>query len=170
MVLQRSSTTAIFSGDAVASADLVDGLDAAGRADPARRAFAAGFDGAEFHREARLLRHVDAVVEHHDAAMADQAVARREGFVVERRIEQLAREISPERAADLHRAHGPSGERAAADVIDEFAKRDAERNFEQAAMPDIARELDRHGAARAAHAEIGIGLGAAGEDEGDRRE
>src|SRR5580658_9937904 len=33
----------------VAGADLVDGLDPAGRADPARRALAAGFDGAEFH-------------------------------------------------------------------------------------------------------------------------
>src|SRR3981081_1109693 len=41
-------------GHAVAGADLVDGLDAAGRADPAGRALAAGFDGAEFHREARL--------------------------------------------------------------------------------------------------------------------
>ena len=34
--------------------------------------------GAEFHGEARLLRHVDGVVEHHDAAMADhRAIARR---------------------------------------------------------------------------------------------
>src|SRR5580704_3997240 len=67
---------------ALAGADLVDGLDAAGRPDPARRALAAGFDGAEFHRKARLPGHVDAVVEHHDAAVADQAVAAREGFVV----------------------------------------------------------------------------------------
>ena len=33
------------------------------------------FDGAELHGEARLLRHVDRVVEHHDAAVADQPVA-----------------------------------------------------------------------------------------------
>ena len=46
------------------------------------------FDGAELHREARLLRHVDGVVEHHDAAMADQAVAGGKGLVVERRVEQ----------------------------------------------------------------------------------
>src|ERR1700756_349883 len=43
---------------ALAGTDLVDGLDAADRSDPAGRAFAAGLDGAEFHREARLLRHV----------------------------------------------------------------------------------------------------------------
>ena len=50
------------------------------------------------------LAHVDGVVEHDDAAMADQAVARRKGLVVERRVEQRAREIGAERAADLHRA------------------------------------------------------------------
>ena len=92
-------------GGALAANDLVDGLDAAGRADPARRALAAGFDRAEFHREAGLLRHVDAVVEHDDAAMADQPVARRKGLIVERRVEQRAREVGAERAADLHRAH-----------------------------------------------------------------
>ena len=169
MVLQRSSTTARFSRDALAANDLVDGLDAARRADPARRALAAGFDRAEFHREARLLRHVDAVVEHDDAAMADQAVARGKGFIVERRVEQRAGEIGAERTADLHGAHRAAGKGAAADIVDEFAERDAERGLEQAAMLDVAGELDRHGAARAAHAEIGIGLGAVGEDEGDRR-
>ena len=143
---------------------------AAGRTDPAGRALAAGFDGAELHREARLPSHVDAVVEHHDAAMADQPVAGGEGLIVERRIEQRAREVGAERSADLHRAHRAPGKRAAADVVDEFAERDAERGLEQAAISDIARELDRHGAARASHAELGIGLGAAVEDEGDRRE
>src|SRR5580698_3496238 len=93
--------------DAFAGADLVDGLDATGRSDPAGRALAAGFDGAEFHRKARLLQHVDGVVEHHDAGMADQAVARREGFIIERRVEQRAWEIGSKRAADLHRADGP---------------------------------------------------------------
>ena len=161
MVLQRSSITAIFSVDAFAGANLVDGLDAAGRADPAGRAFAAGFDGAEFHRKARLLGHVDGIVEHHDAAMADQAVARGEGLIVERRVEQRARKIGAERTADLDRAHRAAAEGAAADLVDEFAERDAEGDLEQAAMFDVAGELDRHGAARTAHAEIGIGLGAA---------
>jgi hypothetical protein len=156
--------------DAVAGADLVDGFDTAGRADAAGCALAAGFDGAEFHREACLPGHVDAVVEHHDAAMADQAIARRKGFIVEGGIEQRTREVRAKRAADLHRAHGTAGKGAAADIIDQFAERNAEGDLEQATMSDIARELDRHRAAGAAHAEIGIGLGTAGQDEGDCRE
>src|SRR5687768_5611048 len=56
----------LFAGD-----DAVDDLDAAGRADAARRAFAAALGRAELEREARLLRHVDAVVEHHDAAVTE---------------------------------------------------------------------------------------------------
>src|ERR1700730_17077815 len=155
--------------DAVAGADLVDGLDAAGRTDPAGCALAAGLDGAKLHREARLLRHVNAVVEHHDAAMTDQAIARREGLIVEWRVEQFPRKIRTERAADLHRAHGAAGKSSAADIIDQLAKRDTKSNYEQAATFVIARRLDRHRAARAAHAEIGIGFGATGEDEGDCR-
>src|SRR5690242_14021213 len=53
-------------GNALAMDDLVDGLDTAGRADPARRALAAGFHRAELHRKPGLLCHVDAVVEHDD--------------------------------------------------------------------------------------------------------
>ena len=120
-------------GDALAADDLVDGLDASRRSDPAWRALAAGFDCAEFHRKARLPRHVDAVVEHHDAAMADQPVTRRKGFIVERRIEQCAGEVGAERTADLHRANRTSGEGAAADIVDQFAERDTESGFEQAA-------------------------------------
>src|ERR1700755_195594 len=41
--------------DLLAAADLVDGFHAAGGADPARRALAAGFDRAKLHRKARLL-------------------------------------------------------------------------------------------------------------------
>ena len=50
-------------------------------------------DRAEFHGEARLLRHIDGVIEHDDATMADQAVARSEGLVIKGRVEQRAREI-----------------------------------------------------------------------------
>src|SRR4051794_15039006 len=152
---------------ALALDDLLDGLDAAGRADPARRALAAGFDGAEFHGETRLLAHVDAVVEHDDTAVADQAVARGEGLVVERRVEQRAREVGAQGASDLYRADRAARERAAAVVVDELAERHAEGRLEQPAVADVAGELDRHRTARATHAEIGIGLGAFGQDEGD---
>ena len=107
-VWQRSSSTTRLSLALLAGDDPVDDLDAAGRADPAGRALAAGFDRAELHGEARLLGHVDRVVEDDDAAMADQPVAGGEGLVVERRVEQLAREIGAERAADLHGAHRPA--------------------------------------------------------------
>src|SRR4051812_19039857 len=133
--------------DAFAVDDLLDGLDAAGRADPAGCALAAGFDGAEFHRETGLPPHIDAVVEHDDAAMTDQAVARGKGLVVERGVEQRAGEVGAQGAADLHRADRTAREGAPTDVVDELAERDAERGLEQAAMTDVAGELDRHRAA-----------------------
>src|SRR5579859_412216 len=157
-------------GDAFAADDLVDGLYTARRADPARRALAAGFDRAKRKREARLLRHIDGVIEHDNATMADQAIARGKGLVIEWRIEQRAGKIGPERTADLHGARRAPREGAAADVVDELAERDAEGGLEQAAVFDVSGELDRHGATRASHTEIGIGLRAFGEDEGDRRE
>src|ERR1700730_8336024 len=52
--------------------DAIDHRDAARRPDPAERALAAGFDGAEFERKARLLGHVHGIVAHHDTAVADQ--------------------------------------------------------------------------------------------------
>ena len=79
---------------------------------------------------------------------------RGEGLVVERRVEQRAREIGAERAADLHRLDRPAGRRAAADLVDDLAERQAEGHLEQAAMLDVAGDLDRDRAARAAHAEI----------------
>jgi hypothetical protein len=48
---------------------------------------------------------------------------------------------------------GRPGRRAAADVVDDLAERQAEGGLEQAAMLDIAGDLDRDRAARAAHAE-----------------
>src|SRR5260221_7573580 len=151
--------------DLLAAHDAVDHLGPACRPDPAGRAFAARFDGAELHREARLASHVDGVVEDDDATMTDEPVARGEGFVVERRVEESAREIGAERPADLDRAHGPAARRAAADLVDELAESEAERRLEKPAMPDVAGELDRHRAARAAHAEIAIGRRALGQDD-----
>ena len=136
--------------------DPVDDLDAAGRADPAGRALAAGFDRAELHREAGLPRHVDRVVEHDDAAVPDQAVGLCERFVVERQAELRAREIGAERPADLDRADGTAAPRSAADLVDELAEGDAERRFKEPGVLDVAGELDRHRAARLAHAEVAV--------------
>src|SRR5690606_18898299 len=144
-------------GAVIAEDDLVDRLDAAGRTDAAGRALAAGFDRAEFHGEPRLPGHVDGVVEDDDPAMANQAISGRERLIVERRIEQSAWKIGAERAADLHGAHWTTARRATTDIVNQFAERDTEGGLKEPAIPDIASDLDRHRATRAAHAEITIG-------------
>ena len=90
-------------------------------------------------------------------------------------IEELARKhrVDPGDRRAWHSAlqrELTSMESAAADLIHELTECDAEGDFEQAAIFDVAGELDRHRAAGATHTAIGIGLRAAGEDEGDRRE
>src|SRR5262249_62048820 len=101
--------------------DPIDHFDAARRTDPAWRAFAAGFDRAKFHREACLLRHIDAVVERDDAAVAEHALDRGERFVVDRRIELRFGQIRTERSADLYRADRPPARRTAAVAVQPFA-------------------------------------------------
>src|SRR5207302_3605000 len=129
-------------------------------ANPARRAFAAGFDRTEMEGEARLLREIDGVVEHHDAAMPDHAASCRERFIINRHVKQAGWPIGTKRPAHLHRAHRAPGVGAAAELFDHFAQREAECAFDQTAALDIARKLQRHRAARTAHAEIAIKTGA----------
>ena len=73
--------------------DAVDHLDATHRADAAGRALAAGFDRAEFHGEACLPRHVDRIVKHHEAAMADHRAIGGEGLIIHRQVELRGRHI-----------------------------------------------------------------------------
>src|SRR5690606_5156981 len=160
-------------GRTPAGADAVDHFDAAHRADPARSALAAAFRRAELHSKTRHGAHVDGVVEHGDAAVTDQRVGGGIGFVVELDVELVGVDVGAERAADLHRLDRPAGLGAAADVVDQLAQRDAERDFEQAAVLDVARELDRHRAFRALDAERAVLRRAAfGEDvrDGGERE
>src|SRR6202453_593776 len=138
--------------------DLVDGLDAAGRTDPAGRAFAAAFLGAELHGEAGLARHVDAVVEDDDAAMTQHTAGSRHRLIVERRIDERFRKISAERAADLNRADRPTRPRAPPKVFDEVAQSSAERQSDEAALCLVSCELERLRAERSAHAVGGVGL------------
>src|SRR5690606_31238279 len=90
--------------------------------------------------------------------MADQTVLCGEGFIVERRVEHRGREVGAQRAADLNGLDRATRSRAATDVIDKFAKRDAECDFEQTAMLDVASKLNRDGAPRTAHAEVAVML------------
>ena len=57
-----------------------------------------------------------------------------EGLVIHRQVELRGREIGAERAADLDGADGLAGEGAAAEVLDEFAQRDAEGLLDEAAL------------------------------------
>ena len=109
---QRQVLVAVLARD-----DPVDHLDAAHRADPARRALAARLRGAELHREPGLRRHVDGVVEHHDAAVADHRAGRDERLVVHRQVELGRRQVRAERAADLDRTHRTAGTGAAAVAV-----------------------------------------------------
>src|SRR5690606_23416120 len=101
------------------------------RADSARRAFAAGLDRAEFHREPRLLAHVDRVVEDDDAAMTDHRTERGKRLVVERRVELRRVDVRAERAACLDRADRPARSRAAAELLEDLAQRVTESDLDQ---------------------------------------
>jgi hypothetical protein len=134
-------------GTVVVANNAVNHFDAARGANPAGRALAAGLNGAEFHRETRLLGHIDRVVEHDDPAMADQADGFGEGLIVEGKMKQRPRKVGAEGTADLHRAHRTAAAAATTDAVDELTKGDAERRLVEARILDVPRELDRHGAA-----------------------
>jgi hypothetical protein len=68
-----------------------------------------------------LLCHIHGVVEYHHAAATDQPIPGGESLIVERRVEQLAREIGAERPTDLHGANRAARARAAADLVDQLA-------------------------------------------------
>eukprot|EP00043_Microstomoeca_roanoka_P029775 m.23134 g.23134 ORF g.23134 m.23134 type:complete len:587 (+) comp9442_c0_seq1:1952-3712(+) len=138
----------------VARRHAVQRLDPAHRADPAGRAFAAAFDGAEFHREPGHFQHVGAVIGDGQTGMADQAVLGREVFIGEGRVEQRGREPRAQRTADLHRLDRTARGRAAGDVLDDLAQREAEGRLEQAAVFHVAGDLQRHRPVRTTHAVI----------------
>ncbi len=85
--------------------------------------------------------------------MANQATGGGEGLVVEDRVEQRRREIGAERSADLDRLDRATRNRAAANLIDQLAERQAKGGLVEAAMLQIACELDRDRAMRTADAE-----------------
>jgi hypothetical protein len=53
--------------------------------------------------------------------VTDQPIPGGESLIVERRVEQLAREIGAERPTDLHGANRAARARAAADLVDQLA-------------------------------------------------
>ena len=105
--------------------DLVEGLHAARRADAAGRALAAGLDCAEFHGVAGHARHVDGVVEGHQAAVADHGRDPRIGLVIQRHVPLRFGQVGAQRSANLHRAQRGRGA-AAAEAVQQVAQRQAE--------------------------------------------
>ena len=96
--------------------------------------------------------------------MSEETVARGERFVIEHGVEEFAREVGTERAAGLHRTHRPTGGGTAADLVDELPESHAERRLEEATKSDVARQLERQRAARAAATERCVSLGTAHQD------
>ena len=78
----------------------------------------------------RAMRaHVGGVVEHRDAAVADQRVGGGVFLVVEADVELVGVDVGAERAADLHRLDRAAARGAAADVVDQLAQGHPERGL-----------------------------------------
>src|SRR5208337_3156776 len=139
--------------------DFVDRLDAAGRAESARRALAAAFPGAEGEGETGLPGQVDGVVEDHDPAVSEHPLHSGHRLVFQRRVEQLLREVRAQRAADLNRSDRPARAGPAAEALDKLTDRGPERELDEPAEADVAGDLERLRAEGAADAIFGVGLG-----------
>ena len=74
--------------------------------------------------------------------MAEQAASSEQCLVVGNDVELIGIEVGAKWATDLHGADRSSGERAAAVVLDQFAKWNTEWHFENAAVLDVARKLE----------------------------
>ena len=76
--------------------------------------------------------------------MSDQRIRRGERFIIEGQIKLRRRNIRAQWPTDLNAAHRATACRATADIVDQLAKRNTERDFKQAAMFDISGKLDGH--------------------------
>ena len=144
--------------------DAVHGFDATGRADAARCAFAARFLGAEGEGETCLLGHIDSIVEHDEAAMAEHGADRGQRLVIHRGVEQIVRDIGAERATNLNGADRATAQGAAAETFDDVADGNTEIELGEAAALDVPRDLDGKGAERPVEAVGCIGSAAIGQN------
>src|SRR5690606_28087101 len=131
-------------------------------------AFATGFNSTEFHSVLRHFRHVDRVVEGHQAAVAHHGRNADIGFVVERDIPLRLGQVSAQRSADLDGAQWAAGGTAASEIVKKFAQGDAEGALYQATLLEVAGQLEGQRATRAAHAVVAVVSGAFGKDNGHR--
>ncbi|MNQ63858.1 hypothetical protein D3C85_782550 [compost metagenome] len=75
-------------------------------------------------------------------------------------------QIGAQRAAHLHRAQRTPRGAAAAKAVEQVAQAQAERRFHQPAVLEVAGELERQCAVRAAHAVVAVVRRALGQDDG----
>ncbi|MNZ27541.1 hypothetical protein D3C78_447610 [compost metagenome] len=73
-----------------------------------------------------------------------------------------------QRATDLGSLERPAAGGAAPVAFHQLAQGQAEGTFYQAAMADVAGQLERHGAQRTAHTEVAVERCALGQDGGHR--
>src|SRR5712671_231865 len=136
MVLQRSSTTAMFS--ATRSPARILSMVSTPRVEPIRHGVHLPQDSMAQNSIAKRAC-LDISTLSSNTTMPPWPIrpSRGKSLIVERRVEQRAWEVCAERAADLHRANRASRKGAAADIIDQFAERDTEGDLEQSAALDV---------------------------------
>ena len=78
--------------------------------------------------------------------MADTRAKLAEGLVIHGRVPLTFRHIRHQRAAHLDRFHGAAREGAATEIFEDLPQTNAKSQFDQAALADVARQLDRQGA------------------------
>ena len=111
-------------------------------ADAAGDALAARLLLGEVEEEAREVDHAGLVVDHDQAAGADDGAGRGQALVVDRRVQQVRRDAAAGGAADLHRLELLAVLDAAADVEDQVAEAGAHGHLDQAAVDDLAGEAN----------------------------
>ena len=102
--------------------------------------------------------------------MAEQRADAGERFVVDRGIELRRRDVSAQRAAHLHRADRPARRAATAVIVQQLAQAEAKGALDESTAADVARELYGQRAARFAHAEVRVSIGAVLQDPRHARE
>src|SRR6202043_1780627 len=98
------------------------------------------------------------IVEYDDPSVTQQRADTGQCFVVDDHIELRRWNVGSQRPAHLHSTNRPARRRTATVVVQQLPQRNTERALDEAAALDVARELQRQGATRPAHAEVLIEL------------
>lgn len=106
-----------------------EALGQALRADAAGETLAATLVREEFHRVVRGANHVAAVIEHDDAARAEEGALAADAWLVERAVKRVAGEEATAEAGHRHGLDGASCGRAAGPIVEQRLERKADGDF-----------------------------------------